>query len=171
MDRRIYEFVDGWATYFQTKRGWNLARAKVWCQFSALISSLAWANMIESGRLIFLIVNAVFVGVPLWSRIKAFKDDGDYPDSLRKCERLNARAVYMRENHGKARIIWLWLFGVIVVAIIPVFSAPKDACWIVWAIAITLGSYLDCCLYLGPGQHSRELNKKEATNAATERSS
>jgi hypothetical protein len=177
MDRRIYEFVDGWAAYFQTKRGWNLARGKVWAAFACLMLSLVFANSVSSGRVFFLLLNGFWWGIILYGNILIFRDEADYAESVRKCEKLNAKVQYVRDSRKTGRRIWLCLFSFITaVDVVHYAIHPEhseiivDAIWIVWAMAITLDAYLDCCFYLGPGHHSRELNRKEVTNAASERS-
>lgn len=170
MDKRVYEFIDGWAAYFQSKRGWNLAKVKVWVAFALLVLGLAHANTNTTGRVLMLFVIGIFFGVGVLFEVKNFKANGDYTESVRKCEHLNALAVVMRERVRHFRTFCLFFLGVILLLNIPIFIAKLDIGSLivfVWYPMILLDQYLDCCFYLGPGKHSKELNRQEATDAVT----
>lgn len=170
MDKRVYEFIDGWAAYFQSKRGWNLAKAKVWVAFSTLVLGLAQANTNTYGREVLLLFIGLCFGLGLWTEVNNFKVNGDYPESVRKCEHLNAFAVVIRERMRPFRTFGLFFLGVIWLLNIPFFVAKLDIgslIVLVWYPMILLDQYLDCCFYLGPGKHSKELNRQEATDAVT----
>lgn len=175
MDKRIYEFLDGWTTYAQTRHGWNLVKIKVWLAATLLFSGLVWANGLTVSRVPLMIFLGGMYGLVLWSRVNDFKADGDYPENIRKCERLNAKVLEDREEQRHLRLLFTPLFAIFLVTdtiiLLTGSHSPIDTisrC--VWDLSVLLSPYVDCCYHMGPGKHSKELNKQEATNAATSRS-
>lgn len=167
MDKAIYEFVDRWAAYFQKHHGWNLLAVRVYLRGGMLVSSTGFFLMARSMEKIpgiwttFTIINAAMLFLLMQTAIKTHERLGDYPENKTKCDTLNVLTVIERETHRTGRTMHL----VLCISLLPLVIWPpiiiSDICWVIWVIQTIIFQYVECCLFLGPGQHSKELDKKE----------
>lgn len=159
LDTRIIDNMDRVVSSTQ-RRGLNLLAAKVWLAFSLLIFALLDTRLAysEEGPAFFvstLLVGSVF-GIVLLMRVAEFKIRGDYPDVARRMQRLNANVLRARER-GKPMRFMAALFLAFAVLVDGVGHTWLQWCvhCLVWVL-ILLIDYADCCMFLGPGDHSRE---------------
>lgn len=177
LDSFLIEKLDDFVTARQ-KRGLHLLALKVWWSFALLVAAIAqiWVardlGMVYVGLMLPLTI--LVFGAGLKTRVEEFRIHQNYPEEHRRVLRLNAIVLLHREERAVGRIayavICLALMFPDVLMVFVSGYARYGVFFTFLLVSVLLESlmYLDCCKYIGPGEHSRE--KSESFAGALERS-
>lgn len=176
MDQLLIDKADTLLTKLQ-RRGLHLLKLKVWWSFAALVLALflsltSWAS--GPALAMWLFITLVVFGGGVFLRLQMFKENMNYPEEHRTTQRLNALVSLVRRTRTLFRHVMLFVWSSIVFGdIFSVFFGQsygtKEIVFLVLGVVLCSDMYIDCCMFCGPGEHSRE--KKAVFSADMQRSS
>lgn len=159
LDQYLLDKLDALTTRLQRK-GYRLTEIYVQVAALVLISTLLDLSMSHARSWLFVFCGIIWGGW-LWVAIRWANTHRDYPESHKLMERLNARALFERENMVIFRIFYgsmmtgfsiaeVWLFFVgtngLLKALVAIISTLTPA----------LMFYMHGCFYIGPGHFAKD---------------
>lgn len=176
-DRFLIDKVDTATTWLQRQHGVNLLLIQLICRLFTSFGLLFWVVISEIDlalRLaLFLICGFIIL---VWAGLKQYQysRDHDYPVNVRKMNRLNAMVVWERD-HCLFRMFWTTYYafdrGFNLYTYIR-YGKPTGFNLImetVFAVGFILSCYLECCVFLGPGEFAKNKQSVFSNDLATQR--
>jgi hypothetical protein len=166
LDTWLIEILDKAATKAQ-RHGILLTSIHVTVMGALLITATIF-NFLYNPALITIFGGAVW-GSWLFVYIKWANENKDYPHSIRMMEKLNAKAIYLREQEYFTRLVWLSLLMMMIL-----FSPIGYEFYGIYSVILgilsigilpALAWYLNGSTFLGPG-HFAKAKQTAPTNAS-----
>lgn len=170
----VFDACAAWAQH----RGANLLYVKMVLGvvlMAAVVEQAVLAPTSLAMRTLFAVLDGVVFGATAYVRYQEWVKSRDYVDVVRKTDFLNRQAMGRRESYGVRMFITSYELFVLVDSWARVFVDHSTVAQAVaqTVVAVTWVSllYLDCALYLGPGDRSRQKRESWSGRLAESRSS
>lgn len=179
MDAWLIDKFDSATTRLQ-RRGYSLSAILLYewnVQATSLIVSLGltmgrfkWTYPAMDGVVLFiLLLFGLAYIVATWMEMKRHDSERDYMENSRKTLKMNARVVMARDMKGTHRVFNLFLFTWLVFTTwaLPPVTIVDSTIWTIFCVCVVLRDYLECCTFVGPGEHVRERQASFSRDMAT----